>query len=419
MINKIKRLLDKDNIIVLLGNVGSSALGLFIFMILARILEPADFGSWALFISFSGLFEIIKTGLIRQALVHQLSDSNTVLQNELLSSARLINLVMSILLGILVFIVSLFVKEPSLGVFLTYYPILVIVTAGQQFDTWKSHALGKFIRMNFIRFGLNFFFLIFLSIAYFKPELANIETIVMAYLSINGVISIVSWVTCSRHHSFFKATKSTARALLQFGKSSVATLAGANLLKSADNIIIGLLLGTEAVAIYAIPLKAMDLLEIPLRGFGMTAFRKLSNFHHAGEYKQFKSLLKQNVTTLSLAFLPVGLVIFIFPTFVINLLSGAQYEESAGLMMLFVFPMVLLPLDKFIGLSLDAVGQPHINATKVWIMVGVNIVGDCVMIYLFDSLYLVALVTVINIIAGILFGLVSLRTINRRWSEKI
>jgi len=418
MINKIKRLLDKDNLIVLLGNVGSSALGLFIFMILARILQPSDFGSWALFISFSGLFEIIKTGLIRQALVHQLSDGNTLLQNELLSSARLINLLLSLLLGILVFMVSYFVNEPSLQVFLKYYPVLVIVTAGQQFDTWKSHALGKFIRMNFIRFGLNFFFLSFLAMAYFKPELANIEAIVTAYLAINALISVVSWITSSRHHSLLKATKSTTWSLLQFGKSSVATLAGANLLKSADNIIIGVLLGTEAVAIYAIPLKAMDLLEIPLRGFGMTAFRKLSNFHHTGQYEQFKSLLKQNVAMLSLAFLPVGVFIFIFPNLVINLLSGAQYEQSAGLMMLFVFPMVLLPLDKFIGLSLDALGQPQINATKVWIMVVVNIVGDCVMIYLFDSLYLVALVTVINIIAGILFGLISLRTINRQLSEK-
>ncbi|MFT5640426.1 MAG: O-antigen/teichoic acid export membrane protein [Cyclobacteriaceae bacterium] len=414
MIDKIKHLLDKDNIIVLLGNVGSSALGLFIFMILARILEPSDFGSWALFISFSGLFEIIKTGLIRQALVHKLNDSNTFLQNELLASARLINLLLSIFLAIIVFIGGYLVDDLSFNLFFDYYPFLVIVTSAQQFDTWKSHALGKFVRMNVIRFGLNFFFLAFLTITYFWEELANIQSIILAYLVINACISLLSWITSNRHHGLIQATKTSSNALLQFGKSSVATLAGANLLKSADNIIIGLLLGTEAIAIYAIPLKAMDLLEIPLRGFSMTAFRKLSNLHHSHEYSKFKTLFRQNVAMLSLAFLPVGLFIFIFPNFVINILSGAQYGESAGLMMLFVIPMILLPIDKFTGLALDALNKPHINATKVWIMVAINIIGDCVVIYLFDSLYLVALVTVINIIAGILFGLISLRKINHQ-----
>lgn len=56
----------------------------------------------------------------------------------------------------------------------------------------------------------------------------------------------------------------------------MGTMVGANLLRSSDTFLIGAFLGGEAVAIFNIPLKLFELVEIPLRSFAATA---LPSFH--------------------------------------------------------------------------------------------------------------------------------------------
>ena len=164
-------------------------------------------------------------------------------------------------------------------------------------------------------------------------------------------------------------------------------------------------MGTEAVATFAIPMKALDLMEIPLRGFVMTAFRRLSQLHNTGQKEAFKKLLFSNISKLTLLCIPVAAAMLIAPDLIIRILGGDSYEESYTLLRVLSIPLILLPLDKFFGASLDSIGKPRINAIKVWIMVIANVACDFLAIWLFDSLLLVAVVTIVNIVAGIVFTL--------------
>ncbi|WP_258098211.1 oligosaccharide flippase family protein [Marinoscillum pacificum] len=404
LLNKLKSLLNSDNGVVLIGNLVASALGLGIFMLLARNLSKSDFGAWALFISSAGLLDLMRTGLVRQGMVRTIATSQNDNQSTL-ASAGFLAASISIMSSIGVWILNLSMdwSNSGLEIFMKFYPLLNLVTLPWNFDTWYMHALGKYRRMNALRLFVNVLFIALVGAGSILEF--TLEEFVWAYLAANGLISIYS-VNSLRTIHWIAVSKTQIKGLVDYGKHSLATLTGANLLKSADNLIIGALMGTEAVAIFAIPMKALDLMEIPLRGFVMTAFRRLSQLHNSGQTEAFKKLLFSNISKLTILCIPVALGMLIVPDWIIRILGGDTYEESYTLLRVLSIPLLLLPVDKFFGASLDSIGQPRINAIKVWIMVIANIAGDLLAIWLFDSLLLVAVVTIINIVAGVWFTLV-------------
>lgn len=404
LLNKLKSLLNSDNGVVLIGNLVASALGLGIFMLLARNLSKSDFGAWALFISSAGLLDLMRTGLVRQGMVRTIATSQNDNQSTL-ASAGFLAASISIMSSIGVWILNLSMdwSNSGLEIFMKSYPLLNLVTLPWNFDTWYMHALGKYRRMNALRLFVNVLFIVLVGAGSILEF--TLEEFVWAYLAANGLISIYS-VNSLRTIHWIAVSKTQIKGLVDYGKHSLATLTGANLLKSADNLIIGALMGTEAVAIFAIPMKALDLMEIPLRGFVMTAFRRLSQLHNSGQTEAFKKLLFSNISKLTILCIPVALGMLIVPDWIIRILGGDTYEESYTLLRVLSIPLLLLPVDKFFGASLDSIGQPRINAIKVWIMVIANIAGDLLAIWLFDSLLLVAVVTIINIVAGVWFTLV-------------
>ncbi|MEQ8469753.1 MAG: oligosaccharide flippase family protein [Marinoscillum sp.] len=408
MLNKIKTLVKSDNGLVLMGNLSASALGLFTFMLLTRGLSKTDFGAWTLFISASGLLDLMRTGMVRQALVRSLAIEKVESKHPgILSAAGVLAGLITFIFATLIFGIHLSVdtSQWSLHLFFKYYPVLAVISLPSSFDTWKSHAQNQYGRMNAIRLFVNVLFILSVTIGLFSEfELVHF---LWVYLGAQALVSIYSILSNLWKTPWLSATKSQVYSLFQYGRHSLATLAGSNLLKSADSLLIGAFLGTGAVAIYAIPLKVLDLMEIPLRGFVMTSFNKLSRAHAEGKHHDFKAIVRRQVSQLTILFLPVAIFILFMPDLVIQVLGGDGYQDSSLVLRILLIPMILLPLDKFVGISFDSIGQPGINALKVWIMVIVNILGDLIVLYFFQSLWLVALVTVLNILMGIVFGLIN------------
>lgn len=405
MLSKLKHLLKSDNGVVLIGNVMASAFGLIIFMLLARHLTKSDFGSWAIFISTAGLLDLMRTGMVRQGMVRTVAISDSV-PNKTIASAGLISILITTSVSLMVFLAFAFwdLSQSSLVLFFKFYPVLSLISLPWNFGTWFLHATGQYKKMNLLRLYVNIGFLSFIGLGYLYKF--DIHEVAWGFIAANGIASLYAlWLLKSIRWK--EATRKEIKQLVNYGKHSLATLTGSNLLKSADNLIIGALMGTEAVAIFAIPMKALDLMEIPLRGFVMTAFRKLSQFHASHQVQEFKNLLFQNITRLTILCIPVGVVMLIIPKLFIQILGGDGYEDSILILRVLAIPLILLPLDKFLGASLDSIGKPKMNAIKVWIMVISNILGDALAIWLFESLLLVAVVTIFNIVSGIIFAAIS------------
>lgn len=408
--NKLINFIQRDNSKVLIGNLLASFFGLLNFVLMVKIMTKSEFGIAVMFFSAAGFADLIRTGFIRQGLVRQWEIGEGSSEGSLIGSAWvmhiLIGAVMAALCYLAYFGASLFSFENQYFIFLiAFYPLLLLTTIPHQMESWLAQSKKQYIAMNIFRLVLNILFsLILLWYWYFDGSLSIYE-VLFYNAACNGIVSVVSLVYFRSIKNVFIASKHQLVALFNFGKFSLSTLAGSNLLKSTDTLLIGLLMGSEYAAIYAVPFKVIELLEIPLRGFVMTSFQTLTRLYKQEKYIEYYQHFRQNVFKLTLAFLPIVIICLVVPSWIIALLGASDYGESILILQVISIAMFLLPIDKFAGVALDSNNQPHQNALKVWLMVAINFFGDLMVIWLGGPLWMIAAVTIANIAFGIFYGI--------------
>ena len=93
----IKNVLQNKNVLSLLTNVSIAAFGLFGFLLLSRSLNKEEFGTWILYVTASGLVEMMRFGLTKVAIIkflleykqmYQMQQMNFVDLDELLLNVR-------------------------------------------------------------------------------------------------------------------------------------------------------------------------------------------------------------------------------------------------------------------------------------------------------------------------------------------
>lgn len=407
----IKRLVDfvkKDNSQVLAGNLLASLFGLLNFMMMVRMTSKSDFGHIVIFLSAAGLADLIRTGFVRQGLVRHWVTNDEGNKEQLTGSAWTLHIFIGSFIGLICY-TSLAVSASfsfdleGYTPLIQYYPILLLASIPHQMESWLSQGKKEYLIMNMFRLGVNI--LLFIVLVLNFGSLISVNQVIEYIIICNAVVSLVSLVYYKSIKEIVHTKWQQVVSLFNFGKYSLSTLAGSNLLKSTDTLLIGLMINSESAAIYAIPFKVIELLEIPLRGFVMTSFHTLTQSFKRNQRDEYTRHFKTSVVRLSVAFLPIILISMFLPGLVIKLLGGSNYGESVYVLQVLSFAMFLLPADKFAGMALDSNNQPKVNAQKVWIMVIINLIGDLVVISLNGSLWMIATVTILNILFGVCYGI--------------
>ena len=172
-------------------------------------------------------------------------------------------------------------------------------------------------------------------------------------------------------------------------------------------------MGSAAVALYSIPLKLTELQQIPLRSFVATAFPKMSKASVQGKVEEVRDLFYTYSGALTYLFVFMSLFTFVFAEFLVLILSGEQYLQVdpitgfnvVDIVRVFSIYGLLLPIDRMTGIGLDSINKPNINAIKVFIMVVANVIGDFIAIFIFKSLILVAVASILFTLIGIWMGM--------------
>ena len=423
----MKKLIDyikKDNSQVLAGNLLASLFGLLNFMMMVRMTSKSDFGLIVIFLSATGLADLIRTGFVRQGLVRHWVINDEGNKEQLTGSAWMLHILIGSFIGLLCYTSSAVSASLSFDLegytnLIQYYPILLLASIPHQMESWLAQGKKEYLTMNMFRLVVNI--LLFTVLALNFGSQIKVNQVIEYLILCNAIVSIISLI-------YFKSVKEIVHtkwhqviSLFNFGKYSLSTLAGSNLLKSTDTLLIGLLINSESAAVYAIPFKVIELLEIPLRGFVMTSFHSLTQSFKRNQRDDYTRHFQASVFRLSIAFLPIILVSLFLPGFVIKLLGGSNYGDSVYVLQVLSFAMFLLPSDKFAGMALDSNNQPNVNAQKVWIMVIINLIGDLFVISFNGPLWMIATVTILNILFGVCYGLLKnsfLRFSNQlKWSH--
>jgi O-antigen/teichoic acid export membrane protein len=414
----IKKLLREDNFLSLMGNLLVALFGIAGFSLLARTLSMDDFGKWVIFITAASFIDMFRFGLSNTALIRFLSGADSKSRESFIGSNAVLVISATLIIATVIFICRITLADQLSGsgywLFFKWYPLLSILNLPWNTATVILQADRDYQNILKLKaFNGGVFFLVVLLNTF--SNLLNLEQLIYVMLLINAFTSCFSFIKgWDGLRLIMKSTREDISRLLHFGKYTMFTLVGANLLRSADTFIISISpMGTAAVALYSIPLKLTELQQIPLRSFVATAFPKMSNASLQGNKESVRNLFYTYTGALSFLFVAVGIFSFVFAEQIVWLLAGKQYL-AAGLangktvvmiMRIFALYGLLLPLDRMTGIALDSINKPGVNALKVFYMVAANIMGDIIAVYVFHSLLFVAVGSVLFTLIGIGTGM--------------
>jgi O-antigen/teichoic acid export membrane protein len=406
----IRKILHNDNVLSLLGNLTVTGFGIASFMLLTRTLSLTMFGQWSLYVSASTLLEMLRSGLTRVALIRFLSGADGKEKQTILGSNWIISIALTFIVAVVLLAIRFAFKstidQSSFALFFQWYPLIAFANLPLQNSLSQLQAEQRFSSILYLRAFDSGMFVLVLLINFITLQ-SGISFIVLAYLLIAVAASVVGTaMTKDGLAAISKARKKTIQELLHFGKYTLGTLIGTNLLKSTDAFIIGMspVLGAAGVAMFSVPLKMIEMLEIPLRSMVSTAYPKIAAAARHGQKEKVKSTFYAYTGFTMILFVPILLAGTIAAPWFIIILAGPEYLAAAFLFRIFCIYGLFLPFDRFAGVVLDAINKPKLNFIKVTFMALVNLIGDLVAVFVFQSLELVAAATILMTICGVMWG---------------
>ena len=231
-----------------MSNGGSALIGLITYGLVARVLNEAELGVWAFFLTLFTLYDMSRTGLLSNAMNKMWGETEDDEQHaQLLGSswqlATITNLFGAVF-GLLAYLIYPFLSMDQL--FRTvplFFSAVVILSLPQTVSMWLLNARMQFERLLFLRLMVIVPYLAGAAAIYWHFGVAeSVESVVegawralpwvfVAYLGSFGLASIVCVVLgWSGIRHFSNGVQNRRKALLRFGKFSMGTLVSSNFL---------------------------------------------------------------------------------------------------------------------------------------------------------------------------------------------
>lgn len=403
----LRRIFYSKSILSLAGNASAAILGFASFALLARSLDKTAFGNWIIFITITTLLELLRTGFLQTPLIKFIAGADERTQKEIIGSgwvfAFILTAAMSLLCSLATLILSHFYTDSTFLSLFKWMGLFIIISLPYNFASWNLQSEMKFENILVIRLiSLGGFVIFLLGNLHFH---LGLNYILYAYIIIHTCTSVFcvfkGWC---RLDCIKVARKDTAGKIIGFGKYSMGTMIGANLLRSSDTLIIGSLMGAQFVAAYNVATKVFELIEIPLRSVAAIALPNLARYVNQQDHTGLRSFFEKSSGMVTFLLLPIIAGCFVFAEPLVVFLGGAEYADSAVILRIFALFAILLPIDRYCGITLDVLNKPLLNFQKVILMLIVNVAGDLIVIHLFGQLWTIAVVSVFTFSTGVIFG---------------
>ncbi len=423
----IKKLLYSNTSWSLLSNGTTAVLGFVNLAFIARQFSQTDAGKWFMLLTIYTLLEMLRSGWVQTPFVRYfvVAKSNGE-RSRLTAASWQLLLGFTVILSLVASVIFYFINPQSVAYSLASQLTIVwlFATLPYQLLQWQLQAKSSFKKLAVIRliFPLSFTVLLLLQL---KLKL-SIGTLAFVYAMLQLTAGLIGFVTGWLHFGNWKKNVKKEREQLSgFGKFSMLTMVTSSLLRSSDQFIIASFLGPAAVAIYSVPQKLIEAIEIPVRSFASVAVPNATSLWQNERTQQLRKFFYSQCGMLTTIILPLLLTLLLFPSFIVGLLGGGKYHQSSMVLQIFCFYAVLLPLDRYCGVLLDASNRPHKNTIKVMLMLLINVAGDLISVFSGWGIYGVAACSTITFLLGVIIGWIQLKDIllgfsaNLLWKEGV
>lgn len=377
------------------------------FMVLVRVLNPTQFGYWVFFLGVYTLLDMLRSGLLGGAAVKFYTSDETEenlnqIEKSVLQLAFKLSFV-SFLAPLVYYLFDWGIESSDIEVLALGIVPLSFISSFSVVATWFSQAKQNFKAIFQIRMLSQVTFLLLVLVGWYL-EFGLVE-IFYAYLFSNILsTSVVLLTQRVKLNDLVGRSKAWEKKLFSFGKYSMGTILGSNLLRNSDTYLLMGLLNATSVAIYNVPGRIMALLDIPIQAFSSADYPRLVDWAKREKWVELQNAFNKGIGLSILVVWPAAILVFAFADFVVWVIAGSQYENSVLILRIFAVFAMLLPLDRYAGMMLDALGIPKKNMTKMWIMLSANIIFDVLVLKLGYGVNAVAMVSIATYAIGVGLG---------------
>lgn len=418
------------HLLSLAGRGATAVLRLVSFALLARLLGPAGLGGWILYRATASFLHMCRNGLTKTPLVREIAAAAEAKHPEIIGSGWGLSVLLTAFFSLAVALLGLLPYTfGALQPFVVWYPLLAWTSLPLHIGVWLGEATDRFDRvlgLNLLRGAVLPMVVVLLADGVVDPSgaalsVTNVEAGLRALDRTQGVTvaDVCMWhaLLMGGASAFTVVLRwSSVRALprmrwdgivrlYRFGRYSAGTLIGTHLLTSSDTYILTAIAGPAAVGVYGVAQKAIRVIMIPVRALSATAYPVLASMT-SDDPAAVPRYVHRWTLALTIAIAPVLAALGVFASNVVAVLGGPSFVNTpaAAVLLWFIPYLLLVPVDRMMGMLFDSLQRPELNLKKVTAMLGVNIVGDALALLVFGTVEAVAAVTTLTMIAGVVAG---------------
>lgn len=350
----------------MLQNVTTLIFGFGGFYFLVRILDKPQMGSWGLFISITAIVEVARGGFVKYGFVKFASGANINGQRSLFTASLFLNSSFALGISILFllsgeYLANLWKTEELRQMFAIYAITSIVLIPFYQLEYLQQSAMD-FKRIFFayiVRSGFLFFSILFSFLDYYRLDL-----ILLALLNFCGAfLASLFFIAIVPKPILFsrKIDWDTVKKLVHFGKYVLGTSLGSTLYGAVDQFILGSLVSTASVAVYGAASRITNLVNTPSTSLSVIIFPQSAKIIRTEGKKGIKTLYEKSVAAIFGIVLPGVIIVFLFSNLIVTLIAGQQYLDAVPILKISIFVCCFLPFAHQFGVTLNAIGYPHVN----------------------------------------------------------
>jgi O-antigen/teichoic acid export membrane protein len=375
----------KSGSYTLIVNMQTLLFGFGGFYLLVHILDKHQFGIWALFIATVTIFEMIRNGLVQNALIQFLSFNKEEDHAEILSASFVLSssiMVVCIAANIAVagFLSRLWHYAPLADMFYLYSIVYIMQGILAQFQ-WIEQARLSFkgiLYSSTLRQAGFFGYLAYCFFTHYSPSLSRL-IYVMGFFTMAG--AILEYFFIRQYLSFFFIIRFTwIKKMFHYGKYVMATSISGIIINTINQMMVGTLMSPEAAGVYNVAIKITNLADLPTNALGTIVFPQSSKRFASQGREAGKYLYEKSVGTLLAMLIPFVLIIFFFPTFVVRVVAGGKYMDAIPLIRITILTCLFNPFARLFGTILDSIGKTRYNFLVIVFFLSFEIILNYFMI---------------------------------------
>lgn len=400
--------------LALAGNVIIALFSIITMSVLYRALNKSDIGSWFFFLGIYGFTDAIRNGFLSTAIIKFYAGTDESTSKKVLGSGWFLAAVLTgiiLALNMIAWYFSNQFSNPQMTLVIHWVGLTFISSMPYVFTCWILIADEAYIDILFIRL-INSVLMISTIVCMTLIKTISLENLLIINFVTNVITSFYCIIRKKTYIStLFLGKKENMIEMIHFGKYSLATNLTSNLLSTSSTFMITFFLGPAALAIYNLPQRLMEVVELPLRSFVGTGMSSMAIHLNNDKKEEAAFIFKKFAGMLTFAFIPIILGGILFADLAIQILGGSKYmgTEAATIFRIFIAFSIFYPIDRFNGITLDLIHQPKLNFQKVILMVIITIICGCLGLYFMKNLYGMAFAFPCALFAGLIFGYYSLK----------